>query len=147
MNKNNLLAGLGGALVLTLLNESLKHVNGEMPRIDLVGEEALEKTIAYFGLDLGDKTNLYEASLVGDLITNTAYFSLIDGEGSELWKKAASAGVMAGFGAVNLPSAIGLDDAPVAKSTATKAWTIGYYVLGALTTAILHRVLDRFETK
>lgn len=40
MNSKNVLAGLGGAMVLTILNESLKNINEDMPHIDLVGEEA-----------------------------------------------------------------------------------------------------------
>jgi hypothetical protein len=147
MNATNLLAGLGGAVMLTILNESLKHINGDMPRIDLVGEEAIQKSAAYFGVKMDNKETLYEASLIGDLVSNTAYFSLISGEGKELWTKATSAGFFAGVGAINLPSKIGLDDRPVAKTTTTKAWTIGYYMIGALTTATLVRVIERFQNR
>jgi hypothetical protein len=80
-------------------------------------------------------------------MSNTAYFSLINRDGKELWRKAASAGFFAGVGAISLPSKIGLDDRPVAKTNTTKAWTIGYYVVGALTTAALVRVIERFQNK
>lgn len=46
MKSSNMIAGLGGALVLTLLNESLKNVDRKMPRVDLVGEEALARAKA-----------------------------------------------------------------------------------------------------
>lgn len=145
MNATNILAGLGGAIVLTVLNEALKNVNGDMPRIDLVGEEAVQKTAQYFGIELHSKESVHDVSLLGDLVSNTAYFSLIGGEGKELWVKAASSGILAGLGAVNLPEQLGLDDAPVAKKTATQAWTIGYYLAGALATAALIGVLKKFE--
>jgi hypothetical protein len=59
MNSNNLLAGLGGAIVLTILNETLKNVSGDMPRIELVGEEAVQKTAAFFGVEISDQDTLY----------------------------------------------------------------------------------------
>ena len=145
MNSNNLLAGLGGAIVLTILNESLKNVSGDMPRIELVGEEAVQKTAAFFGVEVNDQDTLYGASLVGDLLSNTTYFSLISGEGSGLWTKAASAGIVAGLGAVNLPDKLGLDDEPVAKSTNTKLLTTAYYLAGALTTAMLLQILEKYN--
>lgn len=145
MNATNILAGLGGAIVLTILNETLKNVNGDMPRIDLVGEEAVEKTAEYFGLELHNKESVHGASLVGDLVSNTAYFSLIDGEGKALWVKAAASGILAGLGAVTIPGEIGLDDAPIAKKTTTKVWTVGYYLAGALATAALIGLLKKYD--
>lgn len=147
MNNNNILAGLGGAIVLTILNESLKHLHGDMPRIELVGEEAVQKTASYFGIDIENQDALFGASLVGDLVSNTAYFSLIEGEGNQLWTKAASAGVFAGLGAINIPSKIGLNDEPVTKTNNTKLLTIGYYLAGALATAAIVRIFEKFEKK
>ena len=135
MKSSNMIAGLGGALVLTLLNESLKNVDRKMPRVDLVGEEALAKASAFFGSEIKDKNILYKGSLVGDIISNTAYFSLISGKSKQLWTKAASAGFLAGIAAVSLPKQLGLDEDPVAKCLTTKALTVGYYMLGAFATA------------
>lgn len=147
MNVNNLLSGLGGAIMLTVLNETLKGVNKDMPRIDLVGEEAVLKVADFFGVDIENSNTLYGTTLVSDIISNTAYYSLIDGEGKELWTKAASAGIAAGIAAVKIPQQLGLDDAPVAKSLSTKAFTIGYYMAGALTTALLLKAFEKFEKK
>lgn len=41
---HNYLAGLGGAIALNVLHESVKRKDSEMPRVDLLGEEALQKT-------------------------------------------------------------------------------------------------------
>lgn len=146
MINGNLLAGLGGAIVLTLLHESLKNVDDKMPRIDLVGEEAVQKATDYFGLDIKNEDVLYGTTLVGDLVGNAVYFSMINGEGKELWTKATVAGLFAGIGAVKLPSQMGLDDKPVTKSLATKVMTIGYYIAGALTTAGLLKLIEKKST-
>lgn len=147
MTTNNILAGLGGALVLTILNESLKNLDNKMPRIDLVGEEAVQKTASFFGVDIQNKEALIGTTLVTDIVSNTAYYSLINDEGNDLWFKAASSGLVAGLGAVSLPEQVGLNDKPVAKSFSTKAMTMGYYMVGALTTAAVFRFLQRFENK
>lgn len=143
MESKNIIGGLAGAIVLTLLNESLKNVNSDMPRIDLVGKEAVQKTAEYFGLDIENSESLLSTVLVSDIISNTAYYSLINGEKEELWLKAASAGLLAGLGAVNLPAKMGLEDKPVSKSLTTKALVIGYYLAGALTTAAVIRMMEK----
>ena len=135
MKSINLIAGFGGAVVLTLLNETLKEVDDTMPRIDLLGEEALSKASAFLGSEIKNEETLFKASLTGDLISNTAYFSLISGTKKEIWTKAASAGFLAGIAAVSLPKKIGLDDTPVTKSITTKVLTVGYYMMGAFATA------------
>jgi len=143
MESKNIIGGLAGAIVLTLLNESLKNVNSDMPRIDLVGKEVVQKTAEYFGLDIENSESLLSTALVSDIISNTAYYSLINGEKEELWLKAASAGLLAGLGAVNLPDKMGLNDEPVSKSLTTKALVIGYYLAGAFTTAAVIRMMEK----
>jgi hypothetical protein len=39
----NLIAGLGGAIALNILHESLKRKSPDAPRIDKLGEEAVQK--------------------------------------------------------------------------------------------------------
>lgn len=143
MNSSNLIAGLGGAILLTVLNESLKGLNKDMPRIDLVGEEAVQKLSSFIGVNIQDENTLYSTTLVGDLISNAAYYSLIDGDEENLWRNALTSGVVAGVGAIKLPSKLGLDDEPITKSLETKALTMAYYTLGALMTAGILKLLKR----
>lgn len=143
MSTNNFLAGLVGALVLTALNEALKDIHNDMPRIDLVGEEAVQKAVKLLGYEIDDVDSLIGSALVGDIITNATYYSIINGEGKELWTKTVSAGLLAGYGAINIPSKLELDDTAVAKSLTTKFWTMGYYMIGALTTATVFQFLDK----
>lgn len=141
MNAKNFLAGLGGAIVLNLLHESLKKKKMDTPRIDLVGEEALQKTLGYFGTKIENKDTLYKATLASDLISNATYYSMIGNSTENVWGKAVSLGLVAGIGAVMVPKEIGLDEEPVAKNNQVKAMTVGYYLVGALATAVILTVL------
>ena len=143
MNKNNIIAGLGGAIVLTILNETLKNVSPKMPRINLVGEEAVQQTAALVGINMENEDAIMGTALMGDIVSNTAYYSLINGEGNDLWLKAAASGFTAGLGAVNLPEKLGLNDEPVAQSMTTKVWTVAYYMIGALATASILKFMDK----
>ncbi len=143
MSPKNFLAGLGGAIVLNLLHESFKKSKVDSPRIDLVGEEALQKVVGFFGSQISDKQTLYNATLAGDLISNAAYYSMIGNSPNQLWGKAVSLGLVAGVGAVAVPEQIGLDDKPVAKNTQVKVMTVGFYVAGALATAAILKMLSK----
>ena len=141
----NLLAGLAGAVALNILHESLKKTSSDMPRVDLLGEEALQKTIQYFGGNLDHKKDLYKATLAGDILGNTLYYSLIGaGNPKYLWPKVAMMGLSAGIGAVSLPEPMGLDPEPVAKNNQVKALTVGYYVIGAVVTGLALNLLKKY---
>jgi len=132
----NIVAGIGGAVALNILHESLKHYNNDTPRIDLLGEEALQKLLNYCGTEITDEKNLYAATLAGDLVSNAAYYSLVGAAGKKnVWPAAVALGVAAGIGAIVLPSPMGLNPQPVAHNTKAKALTIAYYLTGALVTA------------
>lgn len=143
MSPKNFLAGLGGAIVLNLLHESLKKSKIDSPRIDLVGEEAVQKIAGLFGNKIKDEQTLYNTTLAGDIISNAAYYSMIGNSPNQLFGKAISLGLVAGIGAVTVPEQIGLDDKPVAKNTQVKAMTVGYYVAGALVTAGILKLLSK----
>ncbi len=134
----NLLAGLAGAIVLNVLHESLKNKSPNMPRVDLLGENALQKTLKYFGSSIDNSANLYKATLAGDVVGNTLYYSLIGtGNKKYLWPKAIFMGLSAGVGAVTLPEPMGLDPEPVAKNNIVKALTVSYYLAGAIVTGLV----------
>ena len=144
---HNLLAGLGGAIALNILHEALKKKDKDMPRVDLLGEEALEKSLDYFDAGIHDKKTLYGATLAGDILSNALYYSAIGaGDHKYLWPRAVTIGVAAGVGAITLPEPLGLDDKPVTRTTKTKALTIGYYVVGALVTGCIVQALHKKDT-
>jgi len=140
----NLIAGLAGAVALNILHETLKNKDSNMPRVDLLGEDALQKTLKYFGGKIDHKDDLYKATLAGDIIGNTLYYSLIGADKSAyIWPKAVFFGLTAGIGAVTLPKPMGLDETPVAKNDEVKVLTVAYYLFGALVTGAVLNMLKK----
>lgn len=138
----NIIGGLGGAIALTLLNEKLRQKETDVPRLNLLGEEALTKTLHKAGLSIPSQKENYQLALVGDIVGNAMYYSLIGGKkGNYIWPKAIFFGLSAGFGALKLPQPLGLDPTPVTKTTQTKVLTVGYYVVGALVTGLIIKAL------
>ncbi len=139
----NLLAGLGGAVALNLLHEALKKTGDDMPRIDKLGEEALQKGLQSVGTKIQEEDNLYAATLGSDLLSNTLYFSMIGAGGPKhIWPKAVALGLVAGTGAVELAAPLGLDPNTVAKTAKTKSLTVGYYLFGALVTGCILKAME-----
>lgn len=140
----NLLAGFGGAIALNLLHESLKKKDKNIPRVDLLGEEALQKSLSYFGMSISNEDTLYKATLVGDVISNALYYATIGGGGSKnVFPRALAYGVAAGVGAITLPEPLVLDSKPVTRTTKTKALTVGYYLAGAFVTAAIIKAISK----
>lgn len=132
----NLTAGFLGSVALNLLHETLRKKGTDVPKINLLGEEALNKTLVHLGNDpITDEDELYKATLKADLISNTIYYSLIGGKRKYIWPKAILFGLSAGLGAIQIPEKVGLDPTPVAGTDQKKVLTVGYYLFGALVTA------------
>ncbi|HEY0091432.1 MAG TPA: hypothetical protein VGB43_03005 [Flavobacterium sp.] len=132
----NFIAGLGGAIALNIIHESLKKKGSDMPRIDLLGEEAVQKSVHYLGGEISDEDNLYLAALGADIISNALYYSAVGvGGRKQIWQRATALGLAAGVSAVALPKPLGLNSDPVARSTKAATLTVTYYLAGALMTA------------
>jgi hypothetical protein len=74
-------------------------------------------------------------------VSNTLYYSLTAGGSTEL--KAWLLGSAAGWGAVKLPSHIGLDPSNSNRTEATRFLTVGLYLIGGLTAASTVRWLNK----
>ncbi|MDQ7948755.1 MAG: hypothetical protein REI78_09790 [Pedobacter sp.] len=140
----NLTAGLLGSLALNLLHETLRKNNTNVPKINLLGEEALNKTLIGIGQPpITDEEELYKATLKADLISNAVYYSMIGGKSKYIWPKAVLFGLGAGFGALKLPKPLGLDPEPVDETEQMKVLTVGYYLFGALVTGWVLKKLSK----
>ncbi len=129
----NLLGGLVGALALNILHETYKRMDSKAPRVDLIGEEALSKTIKRAGYKPPAGNKLFTATLAADVISNAFYYSLIGiGKKKNIMARAAILGTTAGAGALVLTKPLGLSDAPIKRSNRTKALTIVWYLTGAI---------------
>ncbi|WP_199141609.1 hypothetical protein [Pedobacter sp. ASV12] len=138
----NLIAGFTGAIALNMLHEAIRKQGDNVPYIHLLGEDALNKGLMAVGEPITNENTLYEATLATDVVSNALYYSLIGtGKSKYIWPKALGLGLSAGIGAIKLPEATGVDHAPVARNAQVKALTIGYYVFGALVTALTLKML------
>lgn len=134
----SLAAGLAGAVALTLVHESMRRVTPNAPRMDVLGERAIAKSMRAFGVRPPREPRLHQLALVGDIATNTLFYALV-GRGPGAWLRGAFLGTLAGVGAVLLPPVLGLGRWPRGTNRATKFMTCGYYVTGAITAAAASR--------
>ena len=142
LNKS-ILSGVAGAIVLNVVHQLVKKVDKDAPHIDKIGEEGLSKSIKTVGYEPPRGNKLFAATLVGDLVANSIYYSLIGkGKRENLLLRGIVYGAVAGIGALTLTKPMGLDDRPVNRTTKTKAMTIGWYVLGGVVTGLAHKLIN-----
>jgi hypothetical protein len=135
-------SGLAGACALTLLHESARRVVPDAPRADVLGMRAIAKIMRSAGQEPPPDRELHKAALVGDIISNSLYYSLVAaGGGRHTWAIGSALGVAAGVGAVTLPGPLGLGTKPSARTPATAAMTVGWYLAGGLAAAAAYRLL------
>lgn len=127
-----MLAGLGGAIALNLLHEIIRKNFNNVPHINELGEEALQKVTDSTPLEISDPDKLYAATLAGDIVSNTVYY------GTTATNHHFTSGLAAGIGAIVLPQKMGLNDQPVAENNQKKIMTVGYYLFGALVTKLIY---------
>jgi hypothetical protein len=142
-----LTGGAAGAMVLTGLHEASRHLLAHSPRMDVIGERALKRTLKATGRPAARGKNLYGSTLAGELISNTLYYSLVGaGSRSNRLGRGLVAGLAAGLGAVLLPPWLGLGHPPGESKPLTPLLTIAWYTAGGLAAALVMRVLDERES-
>ena len=137
-------SGLVGACALTLIHETARRFIDDAPRMDVLGMRALSK--AARAVDVEPPVPLHEAALVGDLVSNSLYYSLV-GAGSrrEALRNGALLGLAAGLGAVYLPGPLGLGRQPTEDSPQTQLMTVAWYLVGGLAAGAAYRALASEE--
>ncbi|WP_294279634.1 hypothetical protein [uncultured Chryseobacterium sp.] len=128
-----ILAGLGGAIALNLLHETIRKNFNNVPEVNKVGEEALNKALDKADMKITNPDQLYAATLAGDVISNGIYYATTATSSFNI-----ASGLLAGIGAVALPKKMGLDDDPVAETTEKKVMTVAYYLFGAVITKLIY---------
>ena len=138
-----LTAGLAGAVVLTLTHQVLQKLFKDAPRMDLMGEEALQKTAHKMDVDL-PKEKSYGLTLAADIAANSLYYALAAmGSPKNALLRSSVLGLAAGAGGVLLPKHIGLNNAYSNRKPATRLMTMAIYSLGALVSGKLVKALDK----
>lgn len=137
-----LISGLAGALSVTLVHEIVKRIDPKAPRMDLLGMNAISKMMVKAGETPPRRRELFLYTMAGDIIANSLYYSLAGVGYKKPWIKGSVLGTLAGIGGVLLPKPMGLNPAYSARTTATKAMTVGLYLLGGLVTSAIIKVLQ-----
>jgi hypothetical protein len=140
-----LAGGLTGAVALNLIHELYRQVDQDAPKVHLIGEEALVKILKATNLPLPkNEKELYQWTLAGDIASNAIYYSLIDASKKKnLIRNGLILGFAAGLGAVFMPEKMGLNDAPITRTTETKLLTVLWYTLGGLTAGSVMKFLRK----
>ena len=135
-------SGLAGALVLTAVHETARRGISKAPRMDTLGSRAIAQTMESLGQEPPSEPRLHETALIGDVVSNAMFYSLIglgDPEGAP--QRGALLGLAAGIGGVVLPGPMGLGRAPSSRTKATQAMTVGWYTLGGLAAGVAYRMI------
>lgn len=138
------LGGLAGACALTALNEGVKRIDKNAPRLDLLGMNAVARLVKGKGLGaMTGKGKMMPASLAGDLLSNSLYFGMASaGDKKQTLLRGALLGLGAGVGAITLAKPLGLDERVVTATPTRKALTVAWYVIGGLVAAAVINMLD-----
>jgi hypothetical protein len=142
MKASSTIGGLAGAVALTLLNEGVKKIDKNAPRLDLLGQNALAKLMK--GNDLIPKAAQQFFPLAGDLLTNSFYFGMAKGTSTgNTFLRGALLGLSAGIGAVTLPKPMGLEEKHTNQTAQKTVMTIAWYVIGGLVAAAVISAMDK----
>ncbi len=135
-------SGLAGACALTLIHEAARRTFSDAPRMDVLGMRAMARSYNAVGAPTPTEDELFNRTLVGDIAANSLYYSMVAlGDRKHAWLCGAALGLVAGIGAVALPGPLGLGEGPSARTTATQAMTIAWYLAGGLAAAATYECL------
>ena len=138
---SSLAAGFAGAIALTALHEAARRLRPhDAPRMDVLGERGLRKLLGLADLPQPDHETAYSATMLGDVLSNGLYYSLV-GSGRHSLRRGLLLGVAAGAGGVLLPGPLGLGEAPTNRTPQTKAMTVAWYTVGGLVAGAVARGL------
>lgn len=140
--------GVAGATVLTLLHETVRRVNKDAPRMDLLGMEAVSKSLQSVNIAVPEEDDLFKITMAGDMISNSLYYSLAAiGDEKKVILRGALLGLAAGFGAVYLPKPLGLNESTATRTSQTKLMTVGLYLAGGLAAAATSLLIEKNQSK
>ncbi len=145
-NQNALLAGLAGAVVVTLLNETLRRADEDAPRLEKLGMDAANKLFDKAGKSAPTGEKLYWGTMAADLVMNSLYYAAA-ANGEHKAAKTTGMGLLAGLGSLFLPKKMGLITAPTTRTTHTKVMSTGYYLLGSWVAGMIAETLNTNRRK
>lgn len=133
-------SGILGACALTLIHETARRLSPDgAPRMDVIGMRAVAKTMR--AVEAEPPVQLHEVALVGEVVSNSLYYSLVGaGSREDAVRNGALLGLAAGLGAVYLTEPLGLGRQPT-DTTSTRAMTVAWYVAGGIAAGAAYRLM------
>lgn len=137
------LAGLAGALAMTVVHEAARRVVPRAPRLDSLGRRALARAIRGAGGTPPGRDALQAEALAGDLMFNAGLFgaAVALGPRGSAPARGALVGAAAGLATLALPPRLGIGPGPARLAARTRAMTVGLYVGGGLLAGLAYRRL------
>jgi hypothetical protein len=124
------LSGVAGAVAVTTVHQVARRLTANAPRMDVLGVRALTRGAHMADIPVPGPETMQKAALAGDLVCNSAYYSL-----ATTWKRGLALGLAAGIGALVLPQRMGLGDPPKSDRLSNKVMTVTWYLAGGLAAA------------
>lgn len=135
--------GIAGAVVLTVLHETIRRLNADAPRMDLLGMEALGKTLKTADAEIPEEDKLFKITMAADLFSNSLYYSLAGfGNEQQAVTRGTLLGIAAGLGALYLPGPLGLNKAPSNRTLQTKLMTSALYAIGGVVAGAAAKAIE-----
>ena len=147
MSIKSTIGGLAGACALTLLNESVKKLDKDAPRMDLLGMNAVARLMKGNSILTQTAGKLFPVALASDLVSNSLYYSMADTDTrKQTLIRGALLGLGAGVGAVTLPKTLGLNEEATTRTMKTKVLTVTWYLIGGLVAAAAMNMMNKKKT-
>lgn len=141
-------SGLIGAVTLTVLHETVRRVVPNAPRVHVLGMRAIAKSLRKMDQEPPSDERLFRAALVGEVFSNSLYYSVVGfSKPKYALRNGTLLGLAAGVGAVLLPGPLGLGKAPSARTPATAAMTVAWYLIGGLVAGLAYRTRAKRKRK
>lgn len=124
------LSGVAGAVAVTAVHQVARRLTDNAPRMDVLGVRALTRGAHMADIPVPGPATLQTAALAGDIVCNSAYYSL-----ATTWTRGIVLGLAAGVGALVLPQRLGLGAPPKSDRLPNKVMTVAWYLFGGLAAA------------
>jgi hypothetical protein len=116
------------------LNEGIRQIDEEAPRLDFLGMRVLA--------DVTSPEHLRVKAMAADIAANTLYYSAVGlGSPERAPLVGAAIGLAAGAGAVLLPGQLGYGDDVTNWRPKTRAMSVAYYAAAGLVAGLLYRAI------
>lgn len=138
--------GFAGTLTVASLHEALRRVSPDAPRMDILDMDLIRKGLKTIHKDTPEESELQRWAVGGELVADTAYYSLAGMGGKKaVWIRGALLGLAAGITAVVLPKPLGLPADPSNKTLGTQLMTVGLYLMGGLVAAAVSQLVENAQ--